>query len=82
MDVLRFLCTFLLFIIFRSIIRINIRTGENKKQRFSILFFFQFAKEQRPRVRKPINNKKGLTFTLITNSTIAFFTYCTGMYMQ
>ena len=34
--------------------------GGNKKQRFSILFFFQFAKLQGQRVCKPINNKKGL----------------------
>ena len=38
--------------------KINIRRGGNKKQGFSILFFFQFAKYQRRRVRKPINNKK------------------------
>ena len=30
---------FLLFLIFQSIIRINIRTGGNKKQRFQFNFF-------------------------------------------
>ena len=43
MGVLRYQCTFLLFLIFRSIIRINIRIEGNKKTGiFSV--FFQFAK--------------------------------------
>ena len=46
---------FLLLLIFRSFIRINIGTGWI----FNFIFF-QFAKKQRRRVRKPINNKKGL----------------------
>ena len=37
MGVLRYQYTFLLFLIFRFIIRVNIRIGGNKKQRFSIL---------------------------------------------
>ena len=37
--------------------RVNIRIGGNKKQGFLILFLFQFAKQQRRRVRKPINNE-------------------------
>ena len=40
MELLRYQCTFLLFLIFRSIKRINIRIGGNKKQGFSILFFY------------------------------------------
>ena len=40
MGILRYQCTFLLFLIFRSIIIINFRIGGNKKQRFSIYFFF------------------------------------------
>ena len=40
LGLLRYQCTVLLFLFFRSIMRINIRIGGNKKQGFSILFFF------------------------------------------
>ena len=70
MGAFRYQCTFSLFLIFRSIIRINIMIGGNKKQRFSILFFFQFAKLQGQRVCKPINNKKGLK---LKNAEIVMF---------
>ena len=44
MGLLRYQCTVFIVLFFRSIMRINIRRGGNKKQGFSILFFFQFAK--------------------------------------
>ena len=40
--------------------RISIRLGGNKKQRFSVLIFSPYAKKQCQRVHEPMNNKKGL----------------------
>ena len=60
MGVLRYQCrptASYYFLIFRSIMRTNIRIGGNKKPRFYFQFYFDFSL---PNSNKPINNKKGI----------------------
>ena len=75
MGVLRYQCTvFIIFFIFRSIIRINIRIGGNKIYRFSILFYFNLPNNN---VGGSVNQsiiKKGLMGGLFLWLSLAVFT--------